>query len=90
MAVAEFKAWISTRESRKASEPKKRSALFARTLAILKGNGTMPSILKRRAFIARHFAQYKRDPTNKRRYAIRNWGFALSKNINERVTVRVK
>ena len=41
-------------------------------------------LAKWRSFGARHYASYKVNPTKKRRYALKNWEFAIPKNPSER------
>lgn len=84
MSVREYKRWIEDSESRDASLPEFFGKGTKRTLNVLKGNARKESVLKREAFLSRHFAEYCRNPTFRRRVAIRNWGFALGKARNER------
>jgi len=84
MSLAEYKKWIKKPVARKASLPKFFSSGVQRTKNILKKKATQKSIKKRQAFLARHFSAYCLRPTEKRRIAIRNWGFALTKKRGEK------
>lgn len=84
MSQNEYITWIKKTESRKASLPSFFKNGVKRTLNILKGKGNQKSIIKRESFLARHLPQYYENPTEKRRIAIRNWGFALKPLKNEK------
>lgn len=84
MSVKEYKAWIKKPMARCASLPKFFSSGVKRTINVLEGDASESSVAKRRAFLARHLAQYKKNPTLKRRIAIKNWGFVIKKSLREK------
>lgn len=49
-----------------------------RTINILQGDAQQRSINKWRSFGARHYTQFKKNPTRKRAIALRNWGFQVA------------
>ena len=86
MTVGRYLQWMSDPNSKKASEKDFFPNGVRRTLNILRGKASKESVNKWKSFGKRHYAQYKKNPTSVRRYAIRNWGFALPKSKKEKFT----
>lgn len=84
MTVSEFDKWIDNPESRKASLPEFFGKGVRRTRNVLAGNATDASVTKWKSFIARHGANYCRNPTARQRIAIKNWGYRVKKAPNEK------
>lgn len=84
MNLTSYLRWISTPDSKKASLKAFFPNGVLRTINIIKNKATPESVAKWRSFGARHYASYKVNPTKKRRYALKNWGFAIPKNPSER------
>ena len=82
MSIQEYKTWVKNPLSKQASLPSFFPSGVKRTINVLEGDAQQASIDKWRSFGARHFAQYKKNPTKKRAIALRNWGFkvAIPKN----------
>lgn len=74
MSVQEYKAWIKNPLSREASLPSFFPNGVKRTINILEGDAKQSSINKWKSFRARHLASYKKNPTQRRAIALRNWG----------------
>jgi len=84
MTVREYDKWVRNPKSRCASLPRFFMGGVERTRNVIKGDATISSIQKREAFLKRHLASYKRNPTERRRIAIKNWGFALGPKRGEK------
>lgn len=84
MSLEEYKKWVSNPIARKASLPSFFPGGVNRTINVLEGDALFSSVKKRDSFLARHLASYCSNPTEKRRVAIRNWGFALAKSPREK------
>jgi len=84
MTVREYKNWINSPLSRKASEkdffPKKSNII----LMILSGKGTREELKKWKNFAKRHLPGYLENPTTIRRYALYNWGWFLDTSPKEK------
>jgi len=77
MTLKEYKEWIKNPLSKQASLKSFFPNGVKRTINILKGNANKGSVSKWKSFGTRHYAQYKKNPTLKRKIALRNWGFKV-------------
>lgn len=89
MTPKKFREWFKTTESEKASlKGRKRKELYDRTLRILEEkNYTKNEFNKWKSFPARHMKGqlgYCKNPTSRRRFAIKNWGYDLAKSKYEK------
>lgn len=78
MTPREYKKWLKDPRSRAASEKDFFPSGAERTLNVLEGDAIDRSVAKRRSFGARHYAQFKENPTFKRGVALRNWGYDVN------------
>ena len=88
MTVQEFNSWISSPKAKNASLPEFFEYGVDRTRNVLKGTAQERSVKKRKSFIARHGAQYCKNPTARRRIAIKNWGYNVKKLPNEKNNIK--
>lgn len=88
MSLKEYKNWIQQPIARKASQPKFFPTGVKRTINVLEGDAHESSVNKWKSFGARHFTQYKNNPTERRRIALRNWGFDVNKVPGEKDNVK--
>lgn len=77
MSVEQYKAWVKNPDSRKASLPSFFPNGVRRTINVLEGDAKQKSVDKWESFGARHYAQYKKNPTERRAIALRNWGYQV-------------
>ncbi|MFW6275093.1 MAG: hypothetical protein ACOC2M_00505 [bacterium] len=75
MSLKQYEAWIKNPVSREASQPSFFPNGVRRTVNILQDDAKEKSFDKWRSFGARHYAEFKKNPTRKRAIALRNWGF---------------
>jgi len=84
MPLKQYKRHIGSDLSRCASLPGFFGSGVKRTLNVLSGKARIESVRKRLAFGARHFELYKKNPTERRRVALMNWGFVVKKSFREK------
>lgn len=77
MSLKEYKKWVKRPESREASLPSFFPSGVKRTINVLEGDAQQRSVDKWESFGARHYAQFKNNPTRRRAIALRNWGFKV-------------
>jgi hypothetical protein len=84
MSQREYDNWMSHPIAREASLPSFFPSGVNRTKRILKGTATKKEVGKWKSFKARHYSEYKRNPTARRRIAILNWGYYIPIARNEK------
>jgi len=88
MTKSEYIKWMKNPTSKEASLPEFFSKGIKRTTNVIEGRATEASVKKRDSFLARHGAQYCKNPTARRRIAIKNWGFNVVKDPKEKQNIR--
>jgi len=89
LSLVVYLNWVNTPQAKSVSQPNFFPNGVIRTINILKGKANEPSVKKWRSFGARHYAQYLSNPTARRRYALKNWGYAVTKLKTEQDNSRV-
>lgn len=88
MTLQAYIIWLGKEESKKVSLPNFFPNGVTRTINVLKGRAKPSSVKRWESFGKRMYGAYKKRPTNRIRYALKNWGFAVYKSKKEKMTLK--
>jgi len=87
MSLQSYLMWLSKDEAYKVKIPNFFPEGSKKALSVILGKAKDSTLKVWESTGKRLYTAYKKRPTNRLRFALRNWGFAVTKDRNELVTL---